>query len=252
MDLLNARSVLETDISKEEYLKLFMRVRGIGLKLAEKLYDAGIRSIEEIVNLSSLPEGIRLAAKYFDDLQHPMLTPEVTKIVSILRKELMKQFKVQHYDVVGAGSYRRGNKSHTDLDLMVIDEELTGDSINEYYKTTEYYKGTINSGPTKAVLLLKFTFNEYVRVIEIYVGRPHERGAMLLYLTGPQDFTIVLRIRAKKHYDMLLNQHGLFAKDGKLIASKTEKEVLAALDLPYIPPERRGTKEIYDKYFKRH
>jgi len=63
-------------------------------------------------------------------------------------------------------------------------------------------------------------------------------GATLWYLTGPQGTTIGYRMKARNK-GWLLNQYGLFDKEGKRIAGETEEGLYAAFDKPWKSPELR-------------
>ena len=66
-------------------------------------------------------------------------------------------------------------------------------------------------------------------------------GAALVYFTGSKDHNIVLRGLAKDR-GLKINEYGVFRVDGEketFVAGRTEEEVYATLDLPWIPPELR-------------
>jgi DNA polymerase (family 10) len=62
-------------------------------------------------------------------------------------------------------------------------------------------------------------------------------GSALLYFTGSRDHNLRMRRRAQER-GFKLNEYGLF-RGRKRVAGTSEKEVLAALGLPLIPPELR-------------
>jgi DNA polymerase (family 10) len=62
-------------------------------------------------------------------------------------------------------------------------------------------------------------------------------GSALTYFTGSRDHNIHLRRRAQER-GLKLNEYGLFRGRSR-IAGATEKEVYAALGLPWVPPELR-------------
>ena len=63
-------------------------------------------------------------------------------------------------------------------------------------------------------------------------------GAALQYFTGSKDHNVELRkIAIKKGWK--LNEYGLFEKNGKQIAGKTEEEIYKKLGLDWMPPEMR-------------
>ena len=89
-------------------------------------------------------------------------------------------------------------------------------------------------GSTKATIILRSGIQADIRVLP-----PESWGAGLLYFTGSKNYNIEMRkIAIKKGYK--LSEYGLFDKQtGKMIAGKTEKEVLDKLGVKYLKPEER-------------
>jgi len=75
------------------------------------------------------------------------------------------------------------------------------------------------------------------RQIDLRVVPAKSFGAALCYFTGSKDHNVKLREIAKKN-GMKINEYGIFRGD-EWIAGKTEKDMYAALDLPWIHPEMR-------------
>jgi DNA polymerase (family 10) len=71
---------------------------------------------------------------------------------------------------------------------------------------------------------------------------PRSWGAALLYFTGSKEHNVRLRGIALKR-KLLLNEYGLYRVGaearGQELASETEAEIYAALDMDWIPPELR-------------
>ncbi len=73
-------------------------------------------------------------------------------------------------------------------------------------------------------------------------------GAALQYFTGSKDHNIVLRGLAKDR-GLKINEYGVFRIQGKretMIAGRTEEEVYACLDLPWIQPELREARHEFE------
>lgn len=124
-----------------------------------------------------------------------------------------------------AGSARRGKREDLhDLDLVYV-----GERIPNIPGHVAYVQG-------KDIVRLTIKGHQ----VDIYRTDPDSFGAMMLYLTGPLEFNLMTRSRAKKR-GMVLNQKGLFDRETKeLIASKTEQDMFDALGLPYKEPAERG------------
>jgi DNA polymerase (family 10) len=81
--------------------------------------------------------------------------------------------------------------------------------------------------------------------VDVRILEKESFGAALLYFTGSKEHNVTLRGRANK-MGYTLNEYALATLKGERpVASATEKEIYAKLDLDYIPPElRENTGEI--------
>jgi DNA polymerase (family 10) len=131
-----------------------------------------------------------------------------------------------------AGSYRRGAEHSRDLDIIMSKTKFNQLLKMKSPQVTE----PIIIGEAKAMIYIYYKGHYYKA--DIYFSNPIHKGALLLYLTGSFEYNIILRKRAKQ-LGMLLNQDGLY-KGKKLIASKTERDIFRALDLPYRQPIDRN------------
>jgi len=66
-------------------------------------------------------------------------------------------------------------------------------------------------------------------------------GAAIFYLTGPAQYQVAYRARAKR-MGLRLNQNGLFDQHNARIAGRTEESIYEALDKEWKSPELRGKK----------
>ena len=146
--------------------------------------------------------------------------------------------------VTPAGSLRRGKETIGDLDFIVIPagkySQKSVDAIFEHILKYPPIQEVLAHGENKVSFLLPNGMQVDVRVI------PAESyGAALLYFTGSKEHNVVLRGRANA-MGYTLNEYALTTlKGGKAVAGKTEAEIYAKLDLPYIEPElRESTGEI--------
>jgi DNA polymerase (family 10) len=140
-----------------------------------------------------------------------------------------------------AGSYRRGKDTIGDLDFLVVSSQP--EAVMDHFAAFPDSTGVIARGPTKVSLRLADGLQVDMRVV------PAESfGAALQYFTGSKDHNIILRGRAKDR-GLKINEYGVFRLDGKketLIAGRTEKDVYATLDLPWIPPELREARREFE------
>jgi DNA polymerase (family X) len=148
--------------------------------------------------------------------------------------ELRRVPGVEH--VVYCGSLRRHAETIGDVDITVASSapEPVMAAVAGHPAAGE----VIGQGVTKTSVVTHSGLQVDVRVVE-----PGQLGAALLYFTGSKAHNIALRQRASERA-RLLNEYGLFEGDD-LIASATEEEIYAALDLAFIPPPlRENTGEI--------
>ena len=132
--------------------------------------------------------------------------------------------------VVTAGSCRRRKETVGDLDVLVTSTD-SGAAMDRL-ASHELVESVLARGATKQRVRLCSGLEMDLRVV------PDESyGAALQYFTGSKEHNIVLRRRAQER-GLKLNEYGLF-RDGDLVAGRTEKDVYAALDLPWIAPELR-------------
>ena len=129
-----------------------------------------------------------------------------------------------------AGSCRRRKETCGDLDVLAI----AGNSAEAMDRLAghELVEKVLQRGETKQRVKLHSGLEMDLRVV------PEESyGAALQYFTGSKEHNIIVRRRAQER-GLKLNEYGLF-RDDAYVAGRTEEEIYAAVDLPWIPPELR-------------
>ncbi|NNF70517.1 MAG: DNA polymerase/3'-5' exonuclease PolX [Acidimicrobiia bacterium] len=136
------------------------------------------------------------------------------------------------------GSLRRFRETIGDIDILVASTqpEIASEAFVELPIATE----VVAKGETKSVILVSGGLQVDLRVVP-----PSSFGAAVMYFTGSKQHNIELRQRAIDR-GWTLNEYGLSdVETDEVIASKTEKAIYAALDLPYVAAElREGIGEI--------
>lgn len=131
-----------------------------------------------------------------------------------------------------AGSYRRGKDTIGDLDFLVVSSRV--EEVMDRFAAFPDSAAVIGRGPTKLSLRLTNGLQVDMRVVGA-----ESFGAALLYFTGSKNHNIILRGLAKDR-GLKINEYGVIrSSDEQRIAGRTEEEVYATLDLPWIPPELR-------------
>ncbi|OGJ15915.1 hypothetical protein A3K74_02340 [Candidatus Pacearchaeota archaeon RBG_13_33_26] len=125
------------------------------------------------------------------------------------------------------GSIRRKEKNPVDIDIVLIPKNRV--KLEKFMKTKARF---IQGGEKKSRWRI-----EGVKV-ELYYTTPESWGATLLAYSSRFGAGIGLRVIAKRK-GFKLNQYGLFNKQGKRIAGKTEQEIYRALGREWKLPEKR-------------
>lgn len=173
-----------------------------------------------------------------------------------------------------AGSLRRGKETIGDIDILVATSDPA--SVSEAFRSLPAVTQVLVAGDTKSSVRVAIDPSWGRWQLEGQEGQakvppsiqcdlrviPMESwGAALMYFTGSKEHNVLLRQRALDR-GLTLNEYGLFPDDPKPsgrskkkseetelepphrrgikpVASKTEEDIYAALDLPYIQPEIR-------------
>lgn len=137
-----------------------------------------------------------------------------------------------------AGSYRRGKETVGDLDILVVSPDSA--AVMERFSEYPPLRETIVRGGTKMSIRLQSNLQVDLRVV------PEESfGAALQYFTGSKEHNVELRGRAKQR-GLKINEWGVFQIEGDdeiYVAGRLEEDVYECLDLPWIPPELRESRQ---------
>jgi DNA polymerase (family 10) len=231
------------------------RVPGLGPKRVKALYDklglkspADLRKAAEKGELKTLPgfgakteETIR--AYFAKDRAADLRTKyfEAEKIAGRIVDHLA--IVARRSDIVVAGSFRRSSETVGDLDILVASKEPQ--KVMDHFVGFDEIKAVSAKGKTRSTVRLRSGMQVDVRIVA-----PQSFGAALVYFTGSKAHNIELRQRAVAR-GLKINEYGVF-KGGKAIAGETERDIYAAVDLPFIPPELREAQGEIDAAEKRH
>ena len=129
-----------------------------------------------------------------------------------------------------AGSFRRRKETIGDLDILVAAEH--GEKVIHHFIHFNEVAEILSQGTTRSTVRLHSGIQVDLRVV-----KKKSYGAALVYFTGSKEHNIVLRKMAVQK-KLKINEYGVF-KNKTHIAGRTEKEIYAAVGLPYIEPELR-------------
>jgi DNA polymerase (family 10) len=228
-----------------------IRVPGLGPKTARLLHDSlGVDSVEALreaiatERLRDLPglgskteanlrEAIaRIGAK--DTGRRPMA--DAIAIAEELCSRLAQLPNV--VEVTYAGSLRRMRETIGDIDILVASDEPG--PVHAALRNSDLVTDVLAAGEKKTSVLTRRGIQADLRVVD-----EEAYGAALVYFTGSKAHNVRIRERAVRK-GLLLSEYGLFDRESdERLASRTEADVYAALDLPFIvAPMREDTGEV--------
>lgn len=153
-------------------------------------------------------------------------------IAEQLKSALRRVPGVEHIE--HAGSLRRGAETVGDIDLLCI--STAGNGVVQAFSELPNVAQVLGSGDTKGSVLLEYGPDRQIQV-DLRVIPAESFGAALQYFTGSKAHNVRLRERAVRR-GWSLNEYGL-TEGPRVIASRTERDIYQALELPWIPPELR-------------
>jgi len=252
------RLTLHADLLKKYHPSMLqlLRVQGLGPKTIALIWSAyKVSDLEGVENLAR--EGkIRILPRMGEKHEKKLL-----KAIEDYRRiagrflldvaENQAEKIVEHlkgYEgvekVTPAGSLRRGRETVGDLDILVTGPACCDDA--ERQKLIEHIiklpglMEIIARGENKVSFRMRGGMQVDVRFLA-----PESFGAAMQYFTGSKSHNVSLRQRALK-LGYTLSEYSLARLDDQtVVASKSEEEIYAALNLDYVPPElRENTGEI--------
>ncbi len=219
-----------------------MRIPGLGPKRAKQLWEAlditSVEALEEAASSGQLLElpgfGETLQARVLKGIEQLKARDERFKLseADSFAEPLFAYLKKAKgvVDLEFAGSYRRRCETIGDLDILATTSRGSPimDRLVDYPEVDEI----LVKGSTKSSVRLEGGLQVDLRLV------PRDSyGAALYYFTGSKAHNIAVRGIARER-GLKINEYGVFEGD-ELVGGKTEEEVFAAVDLPWIPPELR-------------
>ncbi|XP_054167349.1 DNA-directed DNA/RNA polymerase mu-like [Oppia nitens] len=110
-------------------MSLFTNIYGIGPKTAQKWYDLGLRSLDDIMNDKSIMKKQSMRVLYglafYDDLNSGLSKSEANKIMSIVNKAIQTKLgnDSTKIDCYLTGGFSRGKEFGHDVDILITHNE---------------------------------------------------------------------------------------------------------------------------------
>lgn len=132
-----------------------------------------------------------------------------------------------------AGSVRRRQETIGDLDIVVETSDIP--AVMNAFTHLPQVDRVIEAGPSMSAVFTRFGLR-----MDLRLAGKENFGAMLHHFTGGKQHNIKLRGLARD-LGLTINEYGVHRLDtGETVVSgRTEEEIYAALDLPWVPPELR-------------
>ena len=223
-------------------LARLMNVAGLGPKRVHILHEKlGVTTAEDLkaaAQAGKIKElkgfGPKIEALVLEGLAQLAAAGKRFKLVTVepVAESLLQHLKaVPGVDqVIVAGSYRRRKETVGDLDVLVTCEAAF--RVLDAFVSYEDVSKVLARGDTKSSVVLRHGLQVDLRVV------PQESyGAALTYFTGSKAHNIAIRHLGVQR-GLKINEYGVFKGEAR-VAGRTEAEVYAAVDLPYIEPELR-------------
>ncbi|KAG0238541.1 hypothetical protein BGW42_004303 [Actinomortierella wolfii] len=247
---------------------LFRNIYGVGAAQAELWYKQGLRTLDDVRQLSNLTQNQQVGLKHYEDLLKRIPRKEVEEIGEVVKKVALELHPDIECEVTG--SYRRGAADCGDVDMVIsrpgvdlgsetfpimnhIIERLEEmgfltdhlslpvwtDDMQNQYKHFKYMGICKLPGP-----------NRTHHHIDILVVPARDRGSTLIYFTGNDVFNRSIRQLAFRR-GMHLSDKGLWDRvirgknrniidRGIWVAGRTEKEVFDYLKIDWLEPYERN------------
>lgn len=271
-ELEEAKGVEKIESVREQLLNIY----GIGpVKADELIRDYNVKTLDDLREIvlrdpEFLTEAQTLGLAFYSDL-----TQRIPRLEMIEHEKYIRNFfqeRIPEFNITIVGSYRRGEDTSGDVDVLVSyhgfgdkssKEDNTHEEFREKFKAVleefmedPYCIGTLSSGKNKYMGIVQLDPLSLARRIDILLTKPEEFILSLLYFTGSQKFNIAFR-RVANLKGYTLNEHSLsklyWDKDSTFPKERedppifhTEEDVFNFLRVRYLSPQQRiGDIEVY-------
>lgn len=229
----NGVQVFDSEMLKT--LDSFRKVFGIGPKKSLDFYRQGYRSVKDLSISDKLTDAEKLGLQYYEPMQQRIPRSEMDAWVQFFTKFFNNEPENPSGGYIWSitGSYRRGEPTSGDIDLITMNAKP-----QEIVKLLgQYIIGTFSSGPEKVLALIQAQ-NTLPRRLDVRIFPKDEWYYGLLYNTGSQNFTIMMRTRAKQ-LGYRLDEYKLIDANGNHLPANSEQDIFNYLKVKYLAPNER-------------
>jgi DNA polymerase beta len=228
---------------------------GIGHTTALDFVKKGIISIKDLKQKIKekkikVNDKILLGIKYHNKFFGNIPRNEITKIKKILTdtfKKINKEYKLNktnEYFFTICGSYRRGQPTSNDIDVLISkkNDNDIDNNLEIFINKLKENKLLIDditdkNFKTKYMGFAKYKNNPIRRIDIRYI--PYESYyPALLYFTGSAELNKKMR-RIAKTKKLKLSEYGLYKSNGTKIEINSENDIFKNLDIPFLDVKLR-------------
>lgn len=238
-------------------INFLTRVTGIGPAAARKLFDEGIRTLEDLKkNETKLNHHQKIGLKYFEEFEQRIPRDEMEKMQDIVWKAVKKIDR--RYIATVCGSYRRGAESSGDMDILLTHPDYTSESsklkkellhhVVEELESIGFITDTLSKGDTKFMGVCQLAGDkdtDYLhRRIDIRLIPKDQYYCGVLYFTGSDIFNKNMRAHALEQ-GFTLNEYtirpiGATGVPGEPLPVDSEEDIFEYIGWPYREPKERS------------
>lgn len=244
-------ALTELEQQVPEGLIALLKIPGLGGKKLAKLHEVGVIDADSFAEkladgtVEAMPGfGKKTVEKYSKALETFEIRPErlpygvMRKSVSELERTLAGIDQIIRFEV--GGSFRRAEETCKDLDFIISTDHPK--EVKAQLLEIEQIDEIIAAGDTKVSIVLKRD-DAYIAV-DFRLVDDLAFASTLHHFTGSKDHNVRMRQLAKERGESI-SEYGVETKDG-LFQPKTEQELFARYDLPFIPPELRVGRQEFE------
>ena len=229
-------------VSRQDVIDLFESIYKIGPAIANKFYDKGYRTLEDLWNSGELTHEQQVGIMWREHIALPIAREEMDlinqKIGSILNPYGIKW--------IMAGSYLREAPSSGDIDIVIVSRpDFNMEGI--IYLLKDYLPATLSLGELIYRGMFRLDEKHNGHRIDIVITPDNQYIAALMHAIGSGLFNTKMSERARE-FGYKLSKEGLFDQFGQPFNLQSEQDIFNILRVKYIPPSER-TKTINDLEF---
>ncbi len=226
----------EAEKEKDRVTQLFEGIHGVGPVTAEKWYQMGYKTLEDLVKIyNQMTDAQKLGYHYYHHLQRRIPRSEMDQLAGIITEAI----QTTGAESMICGSYRRGEESSGDIDCLIKGTSTVDiNRILEALIKTGIMVGHLATGSAKYMGICRIDKNHCVRRIDLLIVAEESWPYATLYFTGSKKLNVQMRSKALT-LGMSMNEHEMVG-NGKNHPARSEQDIFKMLGMKYLEPTQRS------------